>query len=79
MRGVGDTTRAVFDHAEATGATPLAAAMEIRARRSRRRRGLGIEKRPPSGRGPQSARTIRGILQIEDSAARPRVNDRFHA
>ena len=33
VRGVGDTTRAVFDHADATGATPLAAAMEIARRR----------------------------------------------
>ncbi len=33
VRGVSDTTRAVFDHAEATGATTLAAAMEIARRR----------------------------------------------
>ena len=33
VRGVSDTTRLVFDHAEATGATPLAAAMEIARRR----------------------------------------------
>ena len=33
VRGVADTTRAVFDHAEATGATTLAAAMEIARRR----------------------------------------------
>jgi leucine dehydrogenase len=33
VRGVSDTTRAVFDHAAATGATPLAAAMEIARRR----------------------------------------------
>jgi leucine dehydrogenase len=33
VRGVGDTTRAVFDHADATGATSLAAAMEIARRR----------------------------------------------
>jgi len=29
VRGVADTTRTVLDHADATGATPLAAAMEI--------------------------------------------------
>jgi leucine dehydrogenase len=33
VRGVSDTTRMVFDHAEATGATTLAAAMEIARRR----------------------------------------------
>jgi leucine dehydrogenase len=33
VRGVADTTRLVFDHAEATGATTLAAAMEIARRR----------------------------------------------
>ena len=33
VRGVSDTTRAVFDHADATGATTLAAAMEIARRR----------------------------------------------
>ena len=33
VRAVGDTTRAVLDHAESTGATPLAAAMEIAQRR----------------------------------------------
>ena len=33
VRGVADTTRAVFDHADATGATTLAAAMEIARRR----------------------------------------------
>jgi leucine dehydrogenase len=33
VRAVGDTVRAVLDHAEATGATPLAAAMEIARRR----------------------------------------------
>jgi leucine dehydrogenase len=33
VRGIADTTRAVFDHAEATGATTLAAAMEIARRR----------------------------------------------
>ena len=33
VRGVGDTTRSVLDHAEATGATPLAAALEIARRR----------------------------------------------
>src|SRR5215216_5874224 len=33
VRGVADTTRAVFDHAEVTGATTLAAAMEIARRR----------------------------------------------
>jgi len=33
VRGVADTTRAVFDHADATGATTLAAAVEIARRR----------------------------------------------
>jgi leucine dehydrogenase len=33
VRRVGDTTREVFEHAEAGGATPLAAAMEIARRR----------------------------------------------
>jgi leucine dehydrogenase len=33
VRRVGDTTREVFDHADASGATPLAAAMEIARRR----------------------------------------------
>ena len=33
VRGVGDTVRTVLDHAEATGATPLAAALEIARRR----------------------------------------------
>ena len=33
VRGVSDTTRMVFDHADATGATTLAAAMEIARRR----------------------------------------------
>jgi leucine dehydrogenase len=33
VRAVGDTARAVLDHADATGATPLAAAMEIARRR----------------------------------------------
>jgi leucine dehydrogenase len=33
VRGVADTTRAVFDHADATGATTLAAAIEIARRR----------------------------------------------
>jgi leucine dehydrogenase len=33
VRGVSDTTRAVFDHADATGATTLAAAIEIARRR----------------------------------------------
>ncbi len=33
VRAIGDTVRAVLDHAEATGATPLAAAMEIAQRR----------------------------------------------
>jgi leucine dehydrogenase len=33
VRGVADTTRTVLDHAEATGATTLAAAMEIARRR----------------------------------------------
>jgi leucine dehydrogenase len=33
VRRVGDTTREVFEHAEANGATPLAAAMEIARRR----------------------------------------------
>jgi leucine dehydrogenase len=33
VRGVGDTVRAVLDHAEATGATPLGAALEIARRR----------------------------------------------
>jgi len=33
VRGVADTTRSVFDHADATGATTLAAAMEIARRR----------------------------------------------
>ena len=33
VRGVGDTTRTIFEHADATGATPLAAAMEIARRR----------------------------------------------
>ena len=49
VRGVADTTRAVFDHADATGATSLAAAIEIARRRlaeAGRRRGLAA----PSGR-----------------------------
>jgi leucine dehydrogenase len=33
VRGIGDTVRAILDHAEATGSTPLAAAMEIAHRR----------------------------------------------
>ena len=33
VRTIGDTVRTVLDHAEATGATPLAAAMEIARRR----------------------------------------------
>jgi leucine dehydrogenase len=33
VRAVGDTARAVLDHADATGATPLAAAVEIARRR----------------------------------------------
>jgi leucine dehydrogenase len=33
VRAIGDTIRTVLDHAEATGATPLAAAMEIARRR----------------------------------------------
>jgi leucine dehydrogenase len=33
VRAVGDTVRAVLDHAEGTGSTPLAAAMEIARRR----------------------------------------------
>jgi leucine dehydrogenase len=33
VRAIGDTVRAVLDHAEATGTTPLAAAMEIAQRR----------------------------------------------
>ena len=33
VRGVADTTRAILDHADETGATPLAAAMEIARRR----------------------------------------------
>jgi len=33
VRGVADTTRMVFEHADATGATTLAAAMEIARRR----------------------------------------------
>jgi leucine dehydrogenase len=33
VRAVGDTVRAVLDHADATGSTPLAAAMEIARRR----------------------------------------------
>ena len=33
VRGVADTTRTLLDHADATGATPLAAAMEIARRR----------------------------------------------
>jgi leucine dehydrogenase len=33
VRGIAETTREVFDHAEATGTTPLAAAMEIAHRR----------------------------------------------
>ena len=33
MRAIGDTLRTVFDHADATGTTPLAAAMEIARRR----------------------------------------------
>ena len=33
VRGVAETTRTVLDHADATGATPLAAAMEIARRR----------------------------------------------
>jgi leucine dehydrogenase len=33
VRGVGDTVRTVLDHADATGATPLAAALEIAHRR----------------------------------------------
>ena len=33
VRAVADTVRAVLDHADATGATPLAAAMEIARRR----------------------------------------------
>jgi leucine dehydrogenase len=33
VRGIADTTRTVFEHAEATGATPLAAAVEIARRR----------------------------------------------
>ena len=33
VRGVADTTRTVLDHADATGATPLAAALEIARRR----------------------------------------------
>jgi leucine dehydrogenase len=33
VRGIADTTRAVFEHADATGATLLAAAMEIARRR----------------------------------------------
>jgi leucine dehydrogenase len=33
VRAIGDTVRAVLDHAEATGTTPLAAAMEIARRR----------------------------------------------
>jgi leucine dehydrogenase len=33
VRRVGDTTREVFEHADASGATPLAAAMEIARRR----------------------------------------------
>ena len=33
VRGVADTVRAVLDHAEATGSTPLAAALEIARRR----------------------------------------------
>jgi leucine dehydrogenase len=33
VRGVGDTVRTVLDHADATGATPLAAALEIARRR----------------------------------------------
>jgi leucine dehydrogenase len=33
VRRVGDTTREIFDHAEACDATPLAAAMEIARRR----------------------------------------------
>jgi leucine dehydrogenase len=33
VRGVGDTVRTVLDHAEATGTTPLAAALEIARRR----------------------------------------------
>jgi leucine dehydrogenase len=33
VRSIAETTRAVFEHADATGATPLAAAMEIARRR----------------------------------------------
>lgn len=33
VRGIADTVRTILDHAEATGATPLAAAMEIARRR----------------------------------------------
>ena len=33
VRGIADTTRVIFDHADATGGTPLAAAMEIARRR----------------------------------------------
>jgi leucine dehydrogenase len=33
VRGIADTMRTIFDHAEATGATPLAAAIEIARRR----------------------------------------------
>jgi leucine dehydrogenase len=33
VRGIADTTREVFEHADATGATPLAAAVEIARRR----------------------------------------------
>jgi leucine dehydrogenase len=33
VRGIADTVRTVLDHAEATGATPLAAALEIARRR----------------------------------------------
>ena len=47
VRAIADTVRTVLDHADATGATPLAAAMEIAHRR--------VEEaerptpRPPSG------------------------------
>jgi len=33
VRGIADTTRTIFEHADATGATPLAAAVEIARRR----------------------------------------------
>ena len=60
VRGVSDTTRAVFDHADATGATTLAAAIEIARRRLAEagRRGLTAAHQPQRRQPLEHARDV---------------------